>query len=62
MSRFKREEVLKPMPMTCAICGTEGTAYPAPGPTGVFWCPQCSPAWLKSWAEFATKQLLEGQS
>lgn len=49
------DEMLKPMDMTCGKCNRTGTAYPTPFPEGIFFCPNCSPLWLDSFAKFALK-------
>ena len=54
--RLTRDEALQPFPVTCAQCGMNATAYAYPMPKGSVWCPRCSPAWLKAFLEFATKQ------
>lgn len=52
--------VMEPWGLTCGTCGGEATAYPRPLP-GVVYCPICSPAWLKSFAEWSTAQFAKGQ-
>jgi hypothetical protein len=50
-------ELLEPFTLTCAKCGGEAVAYPAPEP-GAIYCPNCSPKWLKSYLEHATNRAL----
>lgn len=60
-ANITRAELFKPIPCNCGVCGNkEAVIYPAPGVHGTCYCPSCSPAWLKSFAEHCTKQLVEG--
>ena len=50
------DEALRPTTMTCSNCGGQMTVYPCPIPEGMGYCPNCSPAWLKSFAIFMMNQ------
>lgn len=54
-------EPFAPIAMKCSRCRSPGMAYPRPGTgpgrLGVFWCPRCSPGWLRDWAEMETAKL-----
>ncbi len=50
------DEALSPMKITCAKCGGEMTVYPCPIPEGTGVCPNCSPAWLNSFAQYLMNQ------
>ncbi len=51
-----KERLLAPIKATCGKCGGEATIYAYPIPTGTCFCPACSPSWLGSFLDFATKQ------
>jgi formylmethanofuran dehydrogenase subunit E len=46
------DETLRPIKMTCSKCGGEMTVYPCPIPEGTGVCPNCSPKWLDSFAQY----------
>lgn len=46
--RLTLDEALTPITMTCGKCGGQMKLYPTPKGVGV--CPNCSPAWLSSFA------------
>ena len=50
--RMNLDDALRPMTMTCAMCGKEMIVYPCPLPEGTGVCPECSPSWLESFAKF----------
>lgn len=53
------EDITTPFALRCVKCGGRAVAYPAPGANGVCFCPKCSPAWIESFATFATGDLRE---
>ena len=56
MSKPSIAEVLKPLDMTCADCGSKMLVYPNES-TGNGYCPKCSPTWLKSFAIFQMNEM-----
>ncbi len=52
MNKMTLDEALRPMTMTCGVCGDDMKAYPCPIPEGTGVCPTCSPNWLDSFAKF----------
>ena len=50
------DEALTPIKMTCGKCSGELTVYPCPIPEGIGYCPNCSPAWLESFAKHLMNQ------
>lgn len=53
-ARLTLDEVIRPIvDCTCLKCGGASTIYPYPE-QGTAFCPNCSPAWLKSFLEFST--------
>ena len=50
------DEALRPLEMTCVTCEAKMTVYPDEK-TGKGYCPNCSPAWLKSFAIFSMNQM-----
>ena len=55
MMRMALDETLRPIEMTCVNCDAKMTVYPD-GTKGKGYCPNCSPAWLKSFAVFTMNQ------
>ena len=51
-SFFTLDEILRPHEMTCGHCRTTMQVYPCPLPEGTGYCPNCSPSWLKEFAQF----------
>ena len=54
--RITLDEALRPTEMTCVECGATMSVYPCPIPEGTGVCPNCSPNWLDSFAEFMMNQ------
>jgi len=50
------DEALSPMRFTCGKCGGELIVYPCPIPEGFGYCPNCSPKWMKDFAEYLMNQ------
>ena len=55
-NQISLDEATQPLKCQCATCGSPAVIYPRPEPHGVCVCPKCSPAWLASFALFATNQ------
>ena len=54
-NRMTLDEALRPLEMTCVNCGDGMVVYPdSNNGTGV--CPNCSPSWLESFAQFLMNQ------
>ena len=56
LDRQPIQDTRHPLKCQCATCGSPAVIYPRPEPHGVCVCPKCSPAWLASFALFATNQ------
>lgn len=50
------DELFRPIPMTCVVCGAGAVAYPD-DKQGVMVCPHCSPKWLDSFARFRMNEI-----
>jgi len=58
MLRLTREQLLTPISMRCARCGSEATAYPYPEGRGSLVCPRCTPRWAAEFIQWASARML----